>query len=528
MFSLFGIKNPRRLAGKLSARASPQFLAAWIAVPFIYYGFVLGATFWIDGFCYSGLAAAFRDPDLFRVFNSGWGKLSLGHLQPGIPVLCWMLDHFPNNIQWPLLTILQRTVAFAAVYWCCLEACNYRPTVAVLALAGFLIWNPFYQSFHNALLTESLNSSLLLFAVALSFLIIRKKSLQNIGAISIAAGCLTIVLITNIRSYYGLACFLMLMVSGLSLLKKKKWIVISIFSITFAFAAITYPTLRWIFIKDWYLPTNDTGYMLMTAWSSSAGGPSFEKVLKTLPEGARAKAKKLGSAGQAMDYNEVRLLAESLLEEGATTDEVSLTFRSLTKALNSDNENLFEARVRKALISSGFVELGLIHFGAAPVLHRSWESNQFASHTRGTYLYHAWYSNAGDYNSFFVDKRNTFVATAEGQFWFRKTHDSYVKDKIPKFIVDPFKIALIPFDVWALAGIGSMLYLFVFRNDLRGIVLFIPLAINFTVMFTVPLGNPRYAHSLIAIYLVAAISAVTTSSSKGEAPLRNCETQHCS
>jgi len=510
MFSLSGLKILRPLAGKLSVRISMQLLAAWIAVPFFYYGFVLGATFWIDGFCYSGLAAALRDPNLFREFNSGWGKLSLGHLQPGIPALCWMLDHFPDNIQWPILTILQRTVAFAAVLWCCLEACNYRPTVAVLVLAGFFVWNPFYQSFHNALLTESLNSSLLLFAVAISFLIIRRKSLPNIGAISIAAGCLTIVLITNIRSYYGLACFLMLMVSCLSLLKKKKWILISIFSITFAFAAIAYPTLRWIFIKDWYLPTNDTGYMLMTAWSSIAGGPSFEKVLKTLPKSARAKAKKLGSPGQAMDYNEARLLAECLLEEGATPNQVSLTFRSLTKALNTDNENLFEARVRKALITSGFIELGLIHFGAAPVLHRSWESNKCAAHIRGMYLYHAWYSNAKDYSSFFVDKRNTFVATAEGQYWFRKTHGSYVKNKIPKSMGDPFRVALIPFDVWALTGIGSMLYLIGFRYDLRGIVLIIPLVINFVVMFTVPLGNPRYAHSLLAVYFMAAITAITT------------------
>lgn len=511
MSSLFGINNPRRLAGKLSARVSPQFLAAWIAVPFIYYGFVLGATFWIDGFCYSGLAAAFRDPDLFREFNSGWGKLSLGHLQPGIPALCWMLDLFPDKIQWPLLTILQRTVAFAALLWCCLEACNYRPTAAVLALSGFLAWNPFYQSFHNALLTESLNSSLLLSTIAISFITLRKgKEEPKAIAATVIAGCLATALITNIRSYYGLACVLMLDVACLSVQGKKKFIYITIISMTFVLTAFAYPTIRWIFLKDWYLPQNDMGYMLAAAWSSRSGGERFEEAMKTLSNSAQEQAKKLGTADQSVDYKDARSLAECLFAEGATTDQVSLTFRSLTKALNDDNNKLFETKVRKALISSGFIELGLIHFGAAPILQRGWDGNQFATHTRKTYLYHAWYNGAIDYNSFFVDKHSTFVGTGEGQFWFRKTHASYVKNKIPRIIRDPFLIALIPFDVWALVGLAGMMYLSISSSYRLSLILVLPIIISFVTMFTGPFDNPRYAYSLLPIYLVAAISATST------------------
>lgn len=509
MFSLSGTKISRRVASILSPRFSLQLLAVWLAFPFVYYGVVLGATFWIDGFCYSGLAAAFRDPDLFREFNSGWGKISLGHLQPGIAALCWILEFFPDNLQWPLLTILQRTVAFAALLWCCLEACNYRPTVLVFALSGLLAWNPFYQSFHNALLTESLNSSLLLSTVALSFLIIRKGTLSAAGAISVAAGCVVVVLITNIRSYYGLACVMMLVVASLSLPKIQRWMVTAIFLIAFAFAAVAYPTLRWISVKDWYLPKNDMAYMLAAAWSSSAGGLHFEEAVRTLPDNTQAKARALGPSGQAVDYNDARSLAETLLKGKVTSDQVSLLFKSLSEALNADNDRIFEVRLRKALISSGLIESGIFYINDAPVMHRSWEADRYAAHQRNTYLYHSWYWGGNDFDSFFVEKRNVFVATAEGQDWFRRTHASYVKRGLARSIVDPFRIASIPFDVWAWLGVASMIYITFVPFDRRGIILAIPLTVSFCVLFSVPLANPRYAYSLIPIYAVASICATS-------------------
>jgi len=509
MSLLSGTKITKHVLRLSRLPVQPWVLAAWIAIPFVYFGVVMGATFWIDGFCYSGLAAAFRDPDLFREFNSGWGKLSLGHLQPGIAALCWILEFLPDNLQWPALTILQRIVAFAALLWCCLEACNYRPTVAVCALSGLLAWNPFYQSFHNALLTESLNSSLLLSTVALSFLIIREGGHTAISWISVAAGCAMVVLVTNIRSYYGLACVMILVVASLSLPKSQRWMVMAIFLIAFAFAAVAYPTLRWSILKDWYLPKNDMAYMLAAAWSSSAGGSHFEKALRAVPKSARAEAEVFGAPGRAVDYSDARSLAETLLNEGETDDGVSDIFKSLSAALNSDNTQIFEVRVRKALISSGFIEMGLLHFGAAPIMQRSWNTDRYASHQRNTYLYHAWYWGARDFSSFFVNKRDVFVGTSEGQNWFRRTHSSYIKNQMPRFVIDPFGLALIPFDVWAIMGVVGTIYTLGVRRDRRAVVLAIPLLISFAVLFTIPLGNPRYAYSLLPIYLVAAMSATS-------------------
>jgi hypothetical protein len=487
----------------------PWLLAIWIAAPFVYFGVVMGATFWIDGFCYSGLAAAFRDPELFREFNSGWGKISLGHVQPGIAALCWILQFFPDHAQWPLLAILQRTVAFAALTWCSLVVCDYRPTLTVFALTGLLAWNPFYQSFHSALLTESLNSSLLLSAVAISFLIIRNGDTKTTGAMIVAAGCVVMVLITNIRSYYGLACLLMFVVASVSLQKSQKWTVTAVILIAFAFAAIAYPTLRWISLKDWYLPKNDMAYLLAAAWSSSAGGPHFEEALRALPDSAQAKARGFGSSGAAVDYNDARALADILLAEGENANGISVTFKLLSAALNADNDEINEVRLRKALISSGFIEVGNFHFGTAPLMHRSWKADRYAQHQRNTYLYHAWYWGGNDFDSFFLDKRDVFVATTEGQDWFRRTHTSYVKKGMSRFVIDPLRIALIPFDVWALLGVASMIYLSVLRWDPRGVILALPVIISFAVLFSVPLANPRYAYTLLPIYFVATMSAAS-------------------
>jgi hypothetical protein len=500
MFLLSGTKILRGLASALSLRVSSQLLAVWIAVPFVYYGVVLGATFWIDGFCYSGLAASFRDPDLFREFNSGWGRISLGHLQPGVAVLCWGLDFLPTNLQWPILAVAQRSIAFAALLWTILQVSDYRPTIADAAVFSLLIWNPFYQSFHNALLTESLSSSLMLVVVGAAFAMRRKTSP---GPLLIGLGAIALFCLTNIRSYLGVAALLMLCLGAIRLKSPRSWVVCSIFATCAIVAAVAYPLARVVKSGDWFLPGNDMAFLLAAGWSSQKGGANFARALAELPTPARAVAGELEQPDGSFDYADAKLLFDRLKQSGKSTTEASATFRNLSRALNADNPRLLEIRIRKAAISCGFVVVGSSPLGGLR-MHRQSNAEKFAEHQRNTYKYHSWFWAGDQFNNFFAKPRDLFVATREGQNWFLKTHTPHVKANLARFSSDPFGLAWVPFDLWAAVGVCSVLWLLVSPIDARGMIVGIPLLVNFLVMFSVPLANPRYGYVLLPIYFIAA------------------------
>lgn len=510
MFSLFGTEILRGLASALSLRVSPQLLAVWIAVPFAYYGVVLGATFWIDGFCYSGLAASFRDPDLFREFNSGWGRISLGHLQPGVAVLCWGLDFLPTNLQWPILAVAQRSIAFAALLWTILQVSDYRPTIADAAVFSLLIWNPFYQSFHNALLTESLSSSLMLVVVGAAFAMRRKTSP---GPLLIGLSAIALFCLTNIRSYLGVAALLILCLGAIRLKSPRSWAVCSIFAAGASVAVLAYPLARAAKSGDWFLPRNDMVSLLAAGWSSQKGGTNFARALAELPAPARAVAGELEQPAGSFDYADAKLLFDRLKESGKSTAEVSATFRDLARALNADNPLLPQIRVRKAAISCGFVVTGSSPSSGLR-MDRQRNSEKFAEHQRNTYKYHSWFWGGDQFDNFFKAPQATFVATAQGQSWFRKTHKQYVNKALSPSVLDPFSIGRVPFDVWALVGVVSIIALAFTGDAMRGLILGTAVAVNFVVMFSVPLGNPRYGYSMLPLYFIAVVSLLHAARSR--------------
>jgi hypothetical protein len=123
------------------------------------------------------------------------------------------------------------------------------------------------------------------------------------------------------------------------------------------------------------------------------------------------------------------------------------------------------------------------------------------------YRYHAWMEGPKDYETFFVSPRDVFVASREGQHWFRKTHANYIKPDISVAQVDPLYFGRIPFDLWAFLGLFGIAYTFLFRSFFVGLLLAVPPIVNFLVMFSVPLGNVRYAYCLLPIYMLALISS---------------------
>jgi hypothetical protein len=196
----------------------------------------------------------------------------------------------------------------------------------------------------------------------------------------------------------------------------------------------------------------------------------------------------------------------ALFDAGFESSEVSQVFLRLAKGLNSENNHITEIRVRNALSACGFsLTSGLAAEGLQ--MRRQWSNREYNTHKQSMYRYHAWMEGPKDYETFFVSPRDVFVASREGQHWFRKTHANYIKPDISVAQVDPLYFGRIPFDLWAFLGLFGIAYTFLFRSFFVGLLLAVPPIVNFLVMFSVPLGNVRYAYCLLPIYMLALISS---------------------
>nr|AAK11640.1 NLPE2 [Rhizobium etli] len=189
----------QRLFGRVSA--------ALIVGIHIYGIIVFGSTFWIDSSVYVALSEALKSPQGMTEFYQEGGRWMFSHLQPGVSLLWLCLSIFDETWRWPVLAICQHAIAALALWVTFCTVNRYWPTWLHLAPITILVFLPTYQSFHNALLTESLTSSLFL----LSFSACLRIAFEyNVRKLDIFTSLLAIFLITQFRSYWGVTISLML------------------------------------------------------------------------------------------------------------------------------------------------------------------------------------------------------------------------------------------------------------------------------------------------------------------------------
>jgi hypothetical protein len=319
-------------------------------------------------------------------------------------------------------------------------------------------------------------------------------------------GGVSLFIVTNVRSYLGLAALLMIVIGASGIKGKARWCLCLFFFAFTIVSALTYPMVRALRGGDWFMPGNDMAYLLAAGWSSEGGGTKLAQAVELLPVHIQPYCKKLAERDCNFDYIDAKHLVMGLLASDYTTERASLTLRSLAQALNKDTNRISEIRLRKALISCGFFVLG--NAGKdVPTMKKGWPSSKLATHHKNVFKYHAWFWGANQFHDFFDSPRDIFVATSEGQNWFVRTHSQYIKKQISKDFVDPMRLTIMPLDLWAAIGLFSIVFLLFPPFDVRGAILSMPIIINFIVMALVPLGNPRYSYSLIPIYFIAAICA---------------------
>lgn len=460
-----------------------------------YATWVFGATFWVDTLAYVRLGQSIAVPGGLEAFYNGTGRWLYGHLQPGVPLEWMALSTLPDAWQWPALVAFQRTVAAAAVVYTFTVLQSAWPSRVHLVAALVLCALPFYQSFHAALLTESLTGSLLLFAFGLALDLRPGRPWSPIRLVLLLA---TIVAICQFRSYYGLV---VAGYAGWVLLARGhvvSWRQVAVAG-ALAVGVLTFPVYRLAATGVFFMPEGGFNNLLCALRANPRpSAPALAPLAgMPLPEGLDAAT--IGSRG--LDYPETVVIGNHWRSLGADDTLIRQRIGVASSAILADGPIVLAHRVAYGLVSTGLV-LATAVFPSDHEPFRGLKTYALMRHQLATYRWHSWIGRepyTAAFEAFFAKPPNLPELTAAQpalQPW-----QMWVKDG-QRAWRDPLLLGRLPPDVFLLAGLVSIWAL---RNRCRDVAVLLAgtLVVSAAVAASFPVGNPRYAYPVIPLCIVA-------------------------
>lgn len=465
--------------------------------------FAFGATFWIDSRSYVGLAEGLRSAERLAAFYESGGRWIFSHLQPGVSVLWLALSLLPEAWRWPALALFQHTLAAGALFFAVTTIHRYWPTWLHLVALLLLLFLPAYQAFHNALLTESVTSSLLLvaFAACLRLAFERRFQVRNL-AIAFTA----LLLITQFRSYWGAAVALMVF---LTLAWRRRllsaWTVLLV--VIALSAAAAFPIYRYARTGLFYLPEGGMNVLVSGLQVNPKPSEAVRAAFGAIDFPPSLPAQTVLAKG--LDATSALTLGEHWQAAGLDHAAINRRAQELGALLRNDGVEVQINRVIYGLASIG--SIGIYDFGNPDrEIFRGMDMAKMQAHQINYYQWQSWASNV-DYRKrlglFFDPAPAVFPFEAEARSQIKRAwepyvdlHMEFVADR--QFIRDPLRLGQMPPDVWLLSGLAGLVAL-LRRNPFVAMLTGSAIAIAFATATWFPVGNTRYANPLLPLYLLS-------------------------
>ena len=478
-----------------------RIISGVIAGAHAYALLVFGATFWIDSAAYVSLADALRSAESLAKFYNDCGFWFYGHVEPGVPIIWLLATRLPTLWQWPAFAFFQHALAASALYFTFATLNKYWPTRWHILSCLIICFLPFYQSFHNNILTESITSSLFMIAVALGIRLILEPSFSRRTFFLLLAAQ---IVITQFRGNYGP---LVMLLAVIVVWTRKKHVLVNVLFILFssAVALLAFPVYRGaatgsLFVtrssglKNLVLssmadpvPSND----VMTEWSHMPL-PADMSLREIKKEGLRwpIRALELGR------YWEAAGLSREAVDERA---------QKISNLYHLDHFFLFRQRLALASTVLGFVSPLYVGDSSVPLI-LNYTADEYAKHCIDGYRWHARIS-LSDYTEIFAtffqrpDREIIVPNSVAGCLGIENACRCYLS-KVSVRFRDPLFLGSLPPDIWAAVGVLSMV-LVSLRYKAIGLLLLVIPSYHFVVSAFFPLGGLRYGYALFPIYLIS-------------------------
>jgi hypothetical protein len=483
-------------------RRTNRLLLLLIIIAHSYALIVFGATYWIDSLNYVRLAHALKTSNGLTAFYSSDGYWFCTHIQPGIALLWLMVSQFSISWQWPMIALVQHALAVVALYFAFSTANHYWPTRWHLLSCALLCFLPFYQSFHNALLTESVSGSLLLITVALVVRLVMNIVFQHRDFMLLLVA---LVIVTQIRSYYGplLALLITVALFQKRLLGSRYFVYLALSA---AIAALSFPLYRARLTGDFFLPhVGGLDNLVVSSLADPRPGPSVAQAWSRVPVPTDLPSSHILASG--LTWSEAEKVGMYWKTAGFTRNQVDRRAQGLAALYQRDHHFLVFQRFALALTAIGFVT-PLLAGDRNDLLTVNYSAPAYAKHCIDDgYIWHSRISTADYRETFdlFFNQTNGEDQDVPGadaaRIDFARAWEPHLTRVSLRFR-DPFHLGSLPPDIWAAAGLISMAVVFIYSRPI-GLTLFACPILNFVVLACSPLGGLRYGYALFPIYLLS-------------------------
>jgi len=360
-------------------------------------------------------------------------------------------------------------------------------------------------------MTESIASSLTIFAFALWI----KLVMEVRPSFGVHIGILSCILIVGqFRSYFALIIFLFAIIGLVGrnhnqILKKYILIYLSCFVLSITI----FPMYRYIAINEFFFPSLGLNKLMSGLWMNLS--PSKNAQEKIIQSHAFEGLDLNKAIHQGLDYNEMIDLAFSWRRNSLSNSDIVKRGEKLGGLLINDGVIIYGKRFLMGLAGNGFI-LPYCFMPSSLMVYPGMTPKQMCNHLLNHYAYLSSLDAPNHDNlikSFFIEDRLVGIpGWGKSQQKIVLMLKNYT-NSVPVYFRDPFFLGHLPPDFWMVCFFLSI-WLIYKKNQRIAYGFLVMFIINFIVLFSVPLGNIRYAYFIFPLSFLADSIALAIYSDK--------------
>ena len=272
---------------------------------------VTGAKYWINSIAYFQLGMALFDVDqLSKLYSTQFGFL-YQHFTPGLPLLIHVLDSVFQEWLWPALAILQGAFSASAVTYFVLAFKNKLSRPAQLVVVFLCGLHPYFASFHNAAMTESVSASILLVSLGVALRSLDARlSLRR----SLIVLLLLSILAAQFRPYLGLVGVL---IAALIVYRRGTPWRVPLYAVTvlaLAVGTLAFPLYRAALGLGFFLPNVSVLLLTHTSYVAWNLDKDTAHALESVVLSAEIRARLIGK--ESINYDDAKRIFDDLIGAG--------------------------------------------------------------------------------------------------------------------------------------------------------------------------------------------------------------------
>lgn len=461
-----------------------------------------GATYWFDSIVYFELFNTLFQRGSFADFYSGDLLYLFQHVQFG-PSLLLKLAHLASDSSvWQIYALLQHIFAVLSTIYLLSALARYVSPVTLWTIAVFLSLHPFYQAFHNAIMTESLAGSMLLLMAGSSLRLIADPGMSKRDLMVFAiAGVLGV----QFRVYLFLFAVTFSMCIFFS--QSRALVLKLVLPLSLVFVSLLFfPVARWLYTGKWFLPNTDCISVVLALWSNTEKNGAAEAILASqdLPDDLDVKE----IAEQGLNYEQAVLWCSYLARKGVPDAEIRETMRCLAWKIRLHSWSSISSQLDAALAGVGLVNLSFFH-NESDILSEGMARNAWRAHQRQHFLWLSW---ASDDN--YTETLGGFLDRFRASRWYHPAAVDSMRDAIGANLRiskgQPFGAGLISLgsDFWFYGWLSGLFALLFKKKNSLFLILLTPVLMNYVILLLMGFGNIRYAYLIFPFLIISTCCSV--------------------